>query len=427
VANSEWRMANGERLWWRMPLIGTLLAIPLSGPASLFLAVYGSGAYGDFWTLFGGSLLVTVSSVWVGAMLVGVPFDLLVVRRRELSARQTAAARCVAYALVGGADGFFVYHVVTRWILQAPPPDTLLPALLVWFPLGGAAIGLGYTLYEQLLAHMHRSARLAQELAVARAIQQDLFPQQFPQVDGLAFAAHCTPARETGGDFYDLIYLGHGRVGVVVADVAGKSIAAALLMAHARALWRAEAATGASPGQVLARVNRALCQDIRSLAFVTLFYGIIDVTEPGVRFAAAGHPPPLLCHPLSASQRADFGELSRAGHALRELNASGLPLGLAPGAEYEETWVSLLPGDLLLLYTDGVVESLNAQRQMFGFDRFQATLAHLPADHPQNIIEEIRFTLDRFRGPVEQIDDVTMLAIQVERRDSLLSREGTGT
>jgi serine phosphatase RsbU (regulator of sigma subunit) len=401
-----------------MPLIGTLLAFPLSGPASLFLAVYGSGVYGDFWTLFGGSLLVTVGSVGVGAMLVGVPFDLLVVRRRELSARQTAIARCMTYALVGGGDGFFVYHVVTRWILQVPPPDTLLPALLVWFPLGGATIGLGYTLYEQVLAQMHRSARLAQELAVARAIQQDLFPQHFPQVDGLAFAAHCTPARETGGDFYDLIYLGRGRVGVVVADVAGKSIAAALLMAHARALWRAEAATGASPGQVLARVNRALCQDIHSLAFVTLFYGIIDVSEPGVRFAAAGHPPPLLCHPLSASQR--------AGHALRELNANGLPLGLAPGAEYEETWVSLLPGDLLLLYTDGVVESLNAQRQMFGFERFQTTLAHIPADHPQNIIEEIRFTLDRFRGPVEQVDDVTMLAIQVERRDPLLSREGVG-
>jgi serine phosphatase RsbU (regulator of sigma subunit) len=392
-----------SNLWWRMPLIGTVLAIPLAGPASLFLAVYGSGTYADFWTLFLGSLFFTVVSVPLCAVLVAVPFDLRVIQRHALKARQIALARCLTYALLGSVDGYLIYLIITNWVLKAPPPDSLLPALLFWFPLGGAIIGLAYTLLEQYVEQMYTSARLAQELAVARAIQQDLFPKQFPDVAGLTFAAHCTPAHETGGDFYDLIKLESGRVGVVVADVAGKSIAAALLMANARSIWRAAAATGATPKAVLQQTNCALCQDIGSFAFVTLFYAVIDPTEPGVRFAGAGHPPPILCH----------------GSSLRELDANGLPLGLVPDAEYEEAWVSLLPGDSLILYTDGVVESLNARREMFGFGRLHDTLAQLaaspaPVNQPRALIEGVLNAVRHFSGPVEQIDDVTMLAIQVQ-------------
>jgi serine phosphatase RsbU (regulator of sigma subunit) len=392
-----------------MPLIGVILAIPLIGPSSLFVAVYGAGIYGGFWRLFLGSFWVATGSVLVGGALVGVPFELLVIQSRTMTTRQTVFARCLAYALWGAVGGYLTYLVVTTWVLEVPPPGTLLPAILFAFPLGGATIGISYTLYDQFIEQMRASARMAQELAVARAIQQDLFPQRYPQVSGLVFAAHCTPARETGGDFYDFIDLGHGRVGVVVADVAGKSIAAALLMANARSIWRAIAATGAPPKTVLERTNRALCQDIRSFAFVTLFYAIIDVTEPGVRFASAGHPPPLLCHPRLPLER-PAGEVL---HSLRELSANGLPLGLLPDAEYEETWISLLPGDHLVLYTDGVVESLNLQRKMFGFERLHATLARVSAIEPQALIEEILNAISLFQGPVEQVDDVTLLAIQM--------------
>jgi serine phosphatase RsbU (regulator of sigma subunit) len=390
-----------------MPLLGTVLAIILSGPAALFLAVYGSGTYADFWPLFLESLLVTVGSVPLGAVLVAVPFDLAVIRRRALQVHQIALARCLAYAILGAVDGYLIYLIVTEWVLEAPPPEMLLPALFFWFPMGGGIIGVAYTLYEQFVAQMHTSARLAQELAVARAIQQDLFPKRPPDVAGLAFAAHCTPARETGGDFYDFINLGNGQVGVVVADVAGKGIAGALLMANARSIWRAAAATGVSPKGVLEQTNYALCQDIGSLAFVTLFYAIIDVTEPGMRFAGAGHPPPILCHP----QRGPSGQMS---HTLRELNANGLPLGLVPSAEYEEAWVSLLPGDRLLLYTDGVVESLNTQREMFGFERLHDMLVRLSVNQPHAIIEEVLHTVQQFSGPVEPMDDVTLLAIQIQ-------------
>jgi serine phosphatase RsbU (regulator of sigma subunit) len=388
-----------------MPLVGTILSSPLIASASLFLAVYGSGTYADFRTLFLGSLAVTTASVLVSAILVAVPFDLGVIRRRTLKARQIALARCLAYATLGGIDGYVIYHVVTNWLLNAPPPTALFPALLVWFPLSGILIGIAYTLYEQLVEQMQRSARLEQELVVARTIQQDLFPKQFPELPGLSFAAHCTPARETGGDFYDVIYLGDNRVGLVVADVAGKSIAAALLMANARSIWRAAASTGAPPKYVLEQTNRALCRDIRSLAFVTLFYAILDTAQPAVYFAGAGHPPPILC------QR----------RALHELNANGLPLGLVPGAEYEEAWTPLQPGDRLILYTDGVVESLNVKREMFGFDRLNNTLSRLavnplerqPTDPPQTTINGILGAIQQFSGPVEQADDVTILVVHM--------------
>ena len=294
----------GSSLWWRVPLIGTILAFPLIGPAALFLAVYGSGAYADFWTLFLESLLVALGSVPIGAVLV----------------------------------------------------------------------------------------------AVARAIQRDLFPKH-PQVAGFTFAAHCTPARETGGDFYDFIDLECGRVGVVVADVAGKSIPAALLMANARSTWPAAAAGGASPKAVLEWTNRVLCQDVGPWAFVTLFYAIIDPAESSLHFASAGHPPAILRHNSS----------------LRELSANGLPLGLVPSAEYVEARVSLPPGDRIILYTDGIVESLDAQRRMFGFERFYDTLARLSAERPQVLVEEILSAVRDSSGPAEQVDDVTLLVIQAER------------
>jgi serine phosphatase RsbU (regulator of sigma subunit) len=402
-----------------MPLIGMILAFPSIGPSSLFIAVYGSGVYGGFWRLLVGSMVVATGSVAVSAVLVGVPFELSVVRRRALDGTRTMLARCLAYALWGAVGGYFTYLIITNQVLDGPPPDVLPLAIVVSFLLGGVMLGIGYTIYEQYIEHMHTSARMTQELSVARAIQRDLFPQRFPEINGLSFAAHCTPARETGGDFYDLIDLGQGRVGVVVADVAGKSVAAALLMANARSIWRAAAASGASPRIVLEQTNRALCQDIHSFAFVTLFYAIIDVTEPGVRFAGAGHPLPLLCHPRApVHPNADTTPVALSemvGPSLRELDANGLPLGLAPDAEYKEIWVSLLPGDRLVLYTDGVVESLNAQREMFGFERLNNVLTQLTADHPQDIVDGIVSAVERFQGPVEQLDDITILSIRIDK------------
>ncbi len=384
-------------LWYKMPLVGTLLIIPMAAPASLFIALYGKGTYASFERLLLVSLSGTLPVTVIGAVLVGVPFDLLALGRRTLSARQTALARSLAYSAFGLVYGLLFFAYVRYWI--DPLPQGLLAGILVWFPLGGATLALGYTFYEQLVRHMQTSARLSQELAVARAIQRGLFPHQPPQVDGLRFAARCLPARETGGDFYDFIHLGPGRIGIVVADVAGKSIAAALLMANVRSIWRATALTGASPRTVLERTNQALCHDIQppSSVFVTLFYAIIDCADMGVRFAGAGHPPPILCHGIS----------------IRELDANGLPLGLVPTAQYNEAWVSLLPGDSLVMYTDGLVEALNSQREMFGFDRLHQHLALNQTQAPEERVADLLGAVQRFSHQAEQIDDLTLVAVQI--------------
>lgn len=393
IDRSFWR----SDLWWKMPLVGTILIVPMAAPASLFIALYGKGVYASFEKLLLISLSGTLPVTIIGAVAVGVPFDLLALRRKSLSPRQIALARCLAYSTFGFAYGLAFFYYVNYWIESTP--DGLLAGILIWFPLGGATLALGYTFYEQLIGHMQITARLSQELAVARAIQRSLFPHSPPQVDGLDFAARCIPARETGGDFYDIVDLGSGQVGVVVADVAGKSIAAALLMANVRSIWRAAALTGASPRIVLEHTNQALCRDVHSCSpvFVTLFYAIIDFSNMGVHFAGAGHPPPLLCH----------------GSSIRELDANGLPLGLVPTAQYNEAWVSLLPGDTLVLYTDGVVEALDPRRELFGFDRLRQHLVTHTAQGPEDTIASLLHTVQQFTGDAEQVDDVTLVAVQV--------------
>jgi serine phosphatase RsbU (regulator of sigma subunit) len=399
-----------------MPLVGTLLASPLIIPASLFLSVYGHGVYGDFWILFLGSALFSVGSVPLGAILVGVPFDLWIIQRRSFHPSQIALIRSLAYAVWGAVSAYFIYLIVTHWLLTAPPPRQLLPSLFIWFPLGGIIVGVTYTLYEQFIEHMHTSSRLAQELIVARTIQQDLFPKQSPDIEGLIFAVHCEPARETGGDFYDYVRLGPRRVGIVIADVAGKSIPAALLMANARSIWRAAATTGADPHKVLELTNQALCQDISSSTFVTLCYTIIDVAENCVHLASAGHPPPILCSPRSKALTAEV-TLPDQALSLIELNANGLPLGLTPDAKYVQSRTILNPGDCLILYTDGIVETLNLEHEMFGFERLYETIRQEATNPPQTVLDNVLSAVQKFSRTTEQLDDRTMLAIQLDQSE----------
>lgn len=364
--------------------------------------------------LFLGSALFSVGSVPLGAILVGVPFDLWIIQRRSFHPSQIALIRSLAYAVWGAVSAYFIYLIVTHWLLTAPPPRQLLPSLFIWFPLGGIIVGVTYTLYEQFIEHMHTSSRLAQELIVARTIQQDLFPKQSPDIKGLIFAVHCEPARETGGDFYDYVRLGPRRVGIVIADVAGKSIPAALLMANARSIWRAAATTGADPHKVLELTNQALCQDISSSTFVTLCYTIIDVAENCVHLASAGHPPPILCSPRPKTLTAEV-TLSDQALSLIELNANGLPLGLTSDAEYVQSRIILKPGDCLILYTDGIVETLNLEHEMFGFERLYETIRQAATNPPQTVLDNVLSAVQEFSRTTEQLDDRTMLAIQLDQ------------
>ncbi|MFM8319624.1 MAG: PP2C family protein-serine/threonine phosphatase, partial [Chloroflexota bacterium] len=195
--------------------------------------------------------------------------------------------------------------------------------------------------------------RVEQEMQVARLIQRTLLPEAAPDLPGWRVAVHWQPARAVSGDFYDFLQLPGGRLGFIVADVTDKGVPAALVMATARSLLRSAAERSTSPGEVLQHANELLCPDMPPKMFVTCLYLVLDPAGGELVFANAGHNLPICW---------------TAG-GVRELRATGMPLGLLPGMRYEETSARLAPGELLLLYSDGLVEAHNPAGEMYGFPR----------------------------------------------------------
>src|SRR5829696_6704922 len=204
--------------------------------------------------------------------------------------------------------------------------------------------------------------RFEQELEVARLIQQNFLPKELPDLPGWQVAAYYRPAREVGGDFYDVISLPDGRFAFVVGDVTDKGVPAALVMSATRSVLRAYAQRLIEPGIVLEQVNEHLVPDMPEKMFVTCLYGVLDPRSGHLRFANAGH---------------DLPYVKTAGGVV-ELRARGMPLGLMPNMPYEEKETTLQPGESVLLHSDGVVEAHDPQRQMFGFPRLKETVGKVP-------------------------------------------------
>ena len=239
--------------------------------------------------------------------------------------------------------------------------------------------------------------RVEQELRVARSIQQASLPREVPRLGGWQISPFYRPAREVGGDFYDLLELGDERLGIVVGDATGKGVPAALVMASARSMLRAVAqASEYSPGDVLGRVNDSLVIDIPPNMFVTCFYAILDPKRATLSYANAGH---------------DLPYLRRGGGDAEELRARGMPLGLMPGMDYEEKEIALDAGDSALFYSDGLVEAHDPQGKMFDFPRLRGLVAERGKEHSLgNILLEELYS---FVGEGwEQEDDITLLTLQ---------------
>ena len=238
--------------------------------------------------------------------------------------------------------------------------------------------------------------QLEQELRVARVVQQTLLPKELPEMNGWEVAAHWQPAQAVSGDFYDFINLPDGNLGVVEADVTGKGVPAALVMASARGILRVAAEQDpTSPGKVLAHVNDLLCPDIPPNMFVTCLYGVLDPVTGRFIFANAGHNLPAKC----------------TADAVVELRATGMPLGLLPGMTYDEHEALLAPGESLLVYSDGLIEAHDPQGEMFGFPRLRS----MACGHGggAELIDHLRTALADFTGPGwEQEDDVTFLTLE---------------
>ncbi len=242
--------------------------------------------------------------------------------------------------------------------------------------------------------------RIEQELRVARLIQQTLLPKTLPELPGYDVAAYYQPAREVGGDFYDVLELEDGRLGLVVGDVTDKGVPAALVMATTRTLLRAAAQRLFSPGEVLRRANDALVTDIPPNMFITCLYAILDIESGRLGYANAGHDLPYRRRRAERSEGAE------------ELRATGMPLGLMPGMGYEEKEIVLEKGESVLFYSDGLVEAHDPHREMFGFPRLQG-LVGTHRSGGSALIGFLLSELTRFTGEEwDQEDDITLVTLE---------------
>jgi PAS domain S-box-containing protein len=254
---------------------------------------------------------------------------------------------------------------------------------------------------EQLKSAMARQQeeaqereRIEQELRVARMIQHTLLPKSLPELEDHQIAVYYQPAREVGGDFYDVLRLADGRLGLTVGDVSGKGVPAAIVMAITRTMLRSAYHLG-SPGEILQQVNDVLFPDIPPNVFVTCLAVLLDSRTGRLQYANAGHDPPFLRHASGVSK----------------LRATGMPLGLMPDMTYEQKEITLEPGESILLYSDGLAEAHSPHREMFGFPRIEKFVkAHAEGD---TLIDSLLAELERFTGDEwEQEDDITLLMLQ---------------
>jgi sigma-B regulation protein RsbU (phosphoserine phosphatase) len=248
------------------------------------------------------------------------------------------------------------------------------------------------------------NARIERELQVAYKVQSSLLPQSVPQLDGWDFAARWQPAREVAGDFYDFIHLESGELGLVIADVMDKGMPAALYMAFTRSVVRASLSNSRSPVEGITLANRLICKDSSYGFFVTLFYAQLDTNAGILTCVNAGHNPPILCHQERGS------ELQRNSSQLSKLTFRGMPLGIDPEAIYDEHTVNIEPEELILFYTDGVTEAINAQGERFETNRLERILENYCNASAEELLDALEGELTSFVGSEPQFDDITTLA-----------------
>ena len=264
---------------------------------------------------------------------------------------------------------------------------------------------IGYTgdVINEMTEGLQERDRIRRSLSIAKEVQQHLLPAAAPNIPGLDIAGKSIYCEETGGDYFDYLPLDKnepGKIKIVVGDVSDHGIASALLMTTARAFLRQRASKTGNLNQILADVNRQLSRDVEdSGRFMTLFFCEIDSLNRIIRWANAGHDPAFAFDPDSGN----FAELG--GHSL--------PLGVSEKAAYQEFQRKLLPGQILLIGTDGIWESQNAQGQMFGKERFCQVISAHGRKTAIEILQAVIDELDRFSHPLGKEDDVTLVVIKV--------------
>ncbi len=267
-------------------------------------------------------------------------------------------------------------------------PVILTPTIRLWLAVFLLLFVLMLELKDKLLAR--------NEIELARQVQLALLPRQHPRPAGWAIWSHTRPANDVGGDLVDSLTLASGEVGVALGDVAGKGLAAALLMAKLQATLRALAPEIRSLGDLGAALNEILCRDGLENRFATLFYLTLQPGSPAVRYLNAGHNPPYVLR----------------SEAIDPLPPSARPLGMLPGGEYREERFEMAPGDLLIVYSDGLVEARNAQDEEFGTERLLDLARRLRGLSAEQCGARILQEAERFLGEERPHDDLSLVVVE---------------
>jgi len=251
--------------------------------------------------------------------------------------------------------------------------------------------------WREALASRDQLVVLQNELDVASKIQQSILPTEFPQHEGYGVHASMEPARNVGGDFYDILMLERDHVGLAIADVSDKGVPASLFMMSSRTLLKGTAIGLPQPGMVLSDVNDLLTEENETAMFVTVFYAVYSPMTGELTYANGGHNPPLLIHADGSSEL-----VPRVG---------GIALGIVQGVPFSQGSLTLQTGDTLLLYTDGVTEAMNAENEEFGVERLQAIFLDEPPTSAQHTNEAVFRAVHSFADGTPQSDDITCLTI----------------
>ena len=260
---------------------------------------------------------------------------------------------------------------------------------------------------EKAQAELVQKERMERELELARQVQQSLLPSTFPSMPGFTIAARNEPAREVGGDFYDVIVLDEDHFGVVVADVSDKGMPAALYMALSRSLLLAEAHRQLSPREVLLSMNRLLLELGELNGFISIFYGVMERSTHRLRFTRAGHERPWLVRSRKdAPESVELLQLQGEGAVLGILEEEDLRLS--------EEEITLRCGDRLVLYSDGISDVADINGKFFGAERLRKLLGTLSVRPVSEIPHAVFETMQRYRGSAAQFDDMTLMVVGIE-------------
>ncbi len=260
--------------------------------------------------------------------------------------------------------------------------------------------------YEELKtaqAQIIEKEKLEHELELAREIQMSILPRRLPPLAGYDFGALMVPARAVGGDLYDFIPLSANRLAIVVGDVTGKGVPAAISMAQIHALLHSQADAASASGEILQRVNRHLRSMGNSSLFATVLYGVLDSESGEFAYARAGHEPPLL--------------VLAEGKVCPLAWGPGQPLGVLGNPIVDQAIITIPAKSTLLLYSDGIIDARNPEGELFGYERLEERLAHLARLPAQQLCDQLWQTLVAYQGDCPQYDDVTLVAVRAAGRE----------